>query len=127
MRKKLIALDFDGVLYSFTSGWQGTTNLPDPPVKGAIEWLLNLVGTMDFKVVIFSCRNKSYWGRRAIRKWLIEYGYPKEYLRLLKFPSRKPAGLLIDDRTICFTGRFPTREELRNFTPWHGKGVWGDE
>lgn len=127
MRKKLVAIDFDGVLYSFSSGWTGTDDLPDPPVKGAIKWLLRLVGTMKYDVVIFSCRNKSWRGRKAIKQWLVKYGFPKEFLRLLSFPKTKPAGLLIDDRCICFNGRnFPTKSELDNFKPWHGKGVWGE-
>ena len=129
MRKKLIALDFDGILYSFESGWTGIGNLPDPPVKGAIEWLLKLVGTMKYDVVIFSSRCQARKGRRAVKKWLVKHGFPKEFLRLLSFPKGKPAGLLIDDRCICFRPEwgFPTISEIDNFKPWHGKGVWSDE
>ena len=126
MRKKLIAIDFDGVLYSFTSGWTGRYNLPDPPTDGAIEWLLSLVGRLDLEVVIFSCRNDTWRGRRAIKGWLIKHGYPQSFLCLLSFPKKKPAGLLIDDRCICFNGVFPTVQEITSFVPWHGKGVWGD-
>lgn len=128
MRKRLIAVDFDGVLYSFESGWVGTAHLPDPPVKGAIGWLLRLVGTMRYEVVIFSCRNESWRGRRAIKRWLVKHGFPKEFLRLLEFPETKPPGLLIDDRVICFKGaKFPTQYEIDNFKPWHGHGVWEDD
>ena len=128
MRKELIAIDFDGMLYSFKSGWTGSTDLPDPPTAGAIEWLLTLVAHQNLDVCIFSCRNESWRARRAIKKWLVKYGFPQEYLRLLSFPKRKPAGLLIDDRVICFDGKhFPTYVEIVSFKPWHGKGVWGDE
>ena len=128
MRKKLIAIDFDGVLYSFSSGWNGSTNLPDPPTLGAMEWLLSLVSRPHLEIVIYSCRNESWSARRAMKKWLVKYGYPKEYLCLLSFPTHKPPGILIDDRCVCFDGRnYPTYQELVDFTPWHGQGVWGDE
>ena len=39
----ILAIDFDGVLHSYSSGWKGSRNIPDPPVDGAIEWLNGLV------------------------------------------------------------------------------------
>lgn len=39
MFKKIIAVDFDGVLHSYISGWKGARNIPDPPTPGAIRWL----------------------------------------------------------------------------------------
>lgn len=36
------------------------------------------------------------------------------------FPRRKPAAhLTIDDRAMCFTGTFPTDEEIAQFKPWN--------
>ena len=37
--KSVICVDVDGVIHSYTSGWQGATVLADPPVPGAIEAL----------------------------------------------------------------------------------------
>ena len=40
----------------------------------------------------------------------------------LKFPTQKPyAFLMIDDRAICFQGKFDDLDpkELLNFKPWH--------
>lgn len=40
---KTICIDFDGVLHSYTSGWQGEDVASDPPVPGAIEWLREMI------------------------------------------------------------------------------------
>ena len=66
--KKRILVDFDGVLHSYTSGWQGARNIPDPPVPGAVEWLCAALETFD--VAIFSSRSHAFGGRRAMKGWL---------------------------------------------------------
>jgi hypothetical protein len=135
--KKIICLDFDGVLHSYKSGWKGARNIPDPPVEGAIEWLLELVGTQPenlcamapparLDVCIYSSRSKSFGGRRAMKKWLIRHGVDSGYFadKLIRFPVVKPAAwLTIDDRAICFDGNFPTIEEIENFVPWYKKVI----
>jgi trehalose-6-phosphatase len=68
MFKPTIVLDFDGVLHSYKSGWKGATNIPDPPVEGALEFL---VGALDrFNVAILSSRSHQWGGRRAMKRWL---------------------------------------------------------
>ena len=131
MKNPIICVDFDGVIHSYKSGWQGIDNIPDPPVEGAIEWLKNHLPIPDeldaFSppydgpiVQIYSSRSKSWRGRRAMKKWLVEYGLHPAYIRdgILKFPSKKPAAFLtIDDRAICFNGTFPTSEQMLSFEP----------
>lgn len=131
MGNPIICADFDGVIHSYSSGWQGVSVISDPPVPGAIEWLIEHLPVPDaicamappYKgpvVQIYSSRSKSFWGRRAMRKWLVKHGLPREYLEVLKFPVKKPAAFLtIDDRAICFDGNFPTTEEMMSFKPWN--------
>lgn len=133
MDNPIICVDFDGVIHSYVSGWQGISEINDPPVPGAIEWLIEHLPIPDAicamapphkgpVVQIYSSRSKSFWGRRAMRKYLVKHGLPKAYLEVLKFPIKKPpAFLTIDDRAICFTGTFPTMEEMMSFKAWNKK------
>lgn len=133
MGNPIICVDFDGVIHSYISGWQGISVINDPPVPGAIEWLIEHLPIPDAicamapphkgpVVQIYSSRSKSFWGRRAMRKYLVKHGLPKAYLEVLKFPVKKPpAFLTIDDRAICFNGTFPTTEEMLSFKAWNKK------
>lgn len=136
MKNPIICVDFDGVIHSYTSGWQGVAVIADPPVDRAIEWLIEHLPVPDAIggsfapkyegpiVQIYSSRSKSWFGRRAMRKWLIANGLPREYIDdgILKFPVKKPAAFLtIDDRAICFTGEFPSASEMMSFKPWNKK------
>jgi hypothetical protein len=128
----IICVDFDGVIHSYTSGWKGISVVPDPPVDGAIRWLEEHLPVPDAVcamapphegpiVQIYSSRSKSWFGRRAMKQWLIKHGLHPAYISegILKFPIRKPAAYLtIDDRAICFDGNFPTKDEMLKFKPW---------
>lgn len=76
MNKPILCLDFDGVLHSYTSGWQGARNIPDPPVAGAIDWLIHAME--KFEVHILSSRSHQWFGRWSMKSWL-RY-HVKEYL-----------------------------------------------
>lgn len=121
MYKKLVCLDFDGVLHSYKSGWQGPRNIPDPPVEGAIDWLIKLLYWDDsLRVCVYSSRSKYLGGRRAMKRWLTKHGLTLESLREIEFPTKKPAAwVTIDDRAIVFKGKFPEIEEIINFKPWN--------
>lgn len=109
-----IAVDFDGVVNSYVSGWTGPTDLPDPPVSGAIEWLEEMA--KSFEVVIFTTRGQYPEAIMAIRNWLAEHGYCGP---LLAVTHKKPAALVyLDDRAIRFEGVFPTKEEIHRARPW---------
>lgn len=111
-----IAVDFDGVIHSYESGWQGATNIPDPPVPGAMEFLAYLCNdSVGVDVVIFSSRAKTWRGRAAIRDWLWKYsdeewqaGYAYRGIESIKITATKPAAVVyIDDRGHRFEGTFP--------------------
>jgi len=128
--KPILCLDFDGVLHSYKSGWKGPRNIPDEPVKGAIEWVRSLLGCpdnegigdryKDFKIYIYSARSKSFLGRQAMKKWLLKWGLTSYEIELIRFPLFKPpAHLQIDDRAWTFKGKFPTAKQMKEFKPWN--------
>lgn len=114
---KTVCVDFDGVIHSYTSGWQGVDKIPDKPVPGAIEWLNEFGQNEDYRLVIYSARSKEDIGIEAMKGWLESNGCLTSYL---DFASEKPAAwLTIDDRSIQFRGTFPSDLEMSNFKPWN--------
>ena len=126
-RKKILSLDFDGVIHSYTSGWSGAAEIKDLPVPGAIEFITYAVDY--FEVNIFSTRNAQEGAIPAMQNWLLIYlteyyegvlDYAKDTLSKIKFPLEKPPAFVgIDDRIILFEGIFPSMEELQDFKPWN--------
>ncbi|KKN60313.1 hypothetical protein LCGC14_0533630 [marine sediment metagenome] len=115
-----IALDFDGVINSYKSGFVAIDNIPDPPVEGAFEFIDKLLG-VGFRVHIFSTRNGDPKGLQAINDWLLEHGMPQDTLDELVLDTGKPiAKVYIDDRAWEFRGVWPDVTELVSFKPWHG-------
>ena len=127
----IICVDFDGVIHSYTSGWQGVDVVADPPVDGAIEWLIDMLPDCvngDYWIAdglpiaqIYSSRSKDPAGIKAMKAWLLKWGLPRHYIDndQLKFPTEKPAAFLtLDDRAICFNGEFPSVKDITNFKPW---------
>jgi hypothetical protein len=119
---KTILVDFDGVLHSYESGWQGVDQIADPPVPGAIEWLKKLIDDERFSVCIYSSRSKYQQGILAMIHWLYDQGLTAHYVDQIQFPKEKPAAFLtIDDRAICFEGVFPDLGQIADFQPWNKK------
>jgi len=127
-----ILIDFDGVLHSYTSGWQRIDVITDGPVEGAMEWLMLLMANDRFKPIIYSSRSRSPKGIRAMKDaiidWLVLKKCCEEDLACylvdckLSFPREKPPAFLsIDDRAICFDGKFPSMEQMADFKPWYQK------
>jgi hypothetical protein len=115
-RKPILVLDFDGVLHSYTSGWQGPTVIPDPPVEGAVEFCDAALEYFDIRIV--SSRCKLPGGPAAIWDWLIKHGF--SLLLKVSPDGTKPAAFVtIDDRAITFMGTWPEIEALKAFKPWN--------
>lgn len=120
-----VAVDFDGVIHSYSSPWVDAATIPDPPVDGAIEWLFEML--QKFDVAITSTRNHQPGGIVAMRSWLKENagniwneqpGF--RGLEDIEFPLHKPAALIyLDDRAIRFAGVFPSANEIHRARPWN--------
>lgn len=132
-KKPVIALGFDQVIHSYTSGWQGPRTISDQPVPGALEALVKYSKLFD--IHIYSSRSRYFLGKRAMRRWLVSYlsnyflnftyGYPdlptpdtiqECYLKAfmlvksIKFPIiRKDVFLIIDQNVISFNGDWNSR------------------
>lgn len=115
--KPILVLDFDGVIHSYTSGWQGADVVSDPPVPGTADALESYLE--NFEVHVLSSRTSQEGGVRAMKEWMTgEFG-PK-LVEQIKFPEHKPpAFLTIDDRVERFTGTWPEASELLAFKPWN--------
>lgn len=114
MKKGTIVFDFDGVIHSYISGWQGCDITCDPPVKG-IKESIDAIREEGYEVVIVSTRCATDKGFDAIESYLEEYDITVD-----KICSTKPPALVyIDDRAITFTGDASNLlEKIKNFEPW---------
>lgn len=127
MSKPILCLDFDGVIHSYTSGWKGADIIPDPPVEGAIAFMLGAL--REFDVVVLSSRSNQKGGRGAMQRWLQEHAGGAWYespdgpgLEDIRFVTEKPPALVtLDDRAITFDGTWPSLEMLKAFKPWNKK------
>ena len=122
--RKLICLDFDGVLHSYTSGWQGADVISDPPVPGAMDALAAY--TDRFRVAVYSSRSSSFEGVEAMKAWVLRHleewddWLAQSVIDRIEWPLTKPPALVtIDDRAVTFDGRWPTVERLAAFQPWN--------
>lgn len=126
--KPILCLDFDGVLHSYTSGWQGVGVIPDPPVDGAIAFLREAV--KHFRVAIFSSRSSYPGGITAMCEWLGYHVLDQRtsdneelaWASAIEWPTTKPSAFVtIDDRALTFDGTWPEIETLKAFKPWNKK------
>lgn len=129
MNKPILCLDFDGVIHRYDSGWKGADVIPDPPVDGAIAFMLGALHHFD--VVIFSSRSNQPGGLEAMQTWLRKQADGAWYespagpgLEDVRFVTEKPAAFIgIDDRVLTFEGVWPSVEDLRLFKPWNKRPI----
>lgn len=133
MNKPILCLDFDGVIHSYTSGWQGAGVASDPPVEGTGDFLFE--ATRRFRVAIYSSRSKSLAGRACMRRYIREHfnysltfspGHEKwDWLpEAIEWPWFKPSAFItIDDRALTFDGTWPALDTLAAFKPWNKRAL----
>lgn len=134
MAKKIICIDFDGVIHSYDNGF-GDGSIYGSIVPGFFEWVLKVRETFD--LAVYSSRSKTLGGLGAMMDWMNtqlkewkknnnrEPAAPP-FLSDFVFAVEKPAAFLtIDDRAVCFDGNwFDERydpSQLLNFKPWNKK------
>ena len=108
MHKKTLFIDLDGVLNEYNGKFDEKYI---PPIKnGAYKFLKNL--SENFEIKIFTTRN-----RLLTSKWLIENDLDKFVTDITNV--KDAAFLHIDDRCICFGGKFEdTILQVNNFKPY---------
>lgn len=137
MNTKILCVDFDGVLHSYESGWQGASVIADGPVPGAMQFIQDIVNVDGYKLCVYSSRSKDPEGVLAMRRWLFDHlvldlhrreDIPRDRAEAMAstlvdhidFPKQKPAAYLtIDDRAICFRSTFPSILEMDHFKAWN--------
>lgn len=103
---KTLALDFDGPVHSYVSGWTGDVPT-DPPTEGALEFVLEKLKG-GWEVVIFTTRAKTPEGLTGTQDWLVHFGFPK-----MKITHEKiPALVYVDDRAVKFDPWAPNWDEV---------------
>lgn len=116
--KKTVAIDFDGVINSYTSGWKGAGETDDP-VRGAGE-AINKMIDLGYNIVIYSTRASDPLGKKTIVKYLSDIGVEPEGIEVT---DKKPvADAYLDDRAVTFDGDWDgALEKLKTFKPWMQK------
>jgi len=110
-----VVFDFDGVIHSYTSGWQGEYVIPDPPVPG-IRDSIQEIRNAGFKVVVVSARCVYPNGEEVIEEYLQKHCICVDDI----MAEKPPAIAYIDDRAICFDGHPETLlGKIQVFKPWN--------
>lgn len=115
MKIQTVVFDFDGVIHSYTSGWQGNAIANDPPVEGMREAIAE-IRAAGFKVVVVSTRCSSHLGHVAVVSYLDNHDIEVDDV----VAHKPPAIVYIDDRAICFDGNPTTLlGKIKSFKPWN--------
>lgn len=113
--KQTVVFDFDGVIHSYISGWQGVGVIPDPPVPGIKEAIDN-IRAVGYEVIVVSTRCADWHGLQAVKAYLKKHDIVVDNV----MKEKPPAIVYIDDRAICFDGHPETLlDKIVNFTPWN--------
>lgn len=105
MAKKIICVDFDGVLNEYNGYEEGNLG---KPLSGSQDFIKEL--RKKYKVVILTSRPKE-----QVINWLTDNGFPS-----MKVTNNKvPAVAYIDDRAIPFNGDYKqVLRKVKDFRPY---------
>jgi hypothetical protein len=117
-----IAIDFDGVIHSYSRGWQGG-EIYDLPVEGTREALTEL-RAKGWKIYIFSTRTNKIYHKNdhppqeeRMKTYLEEHGIP--YDKIWSF-GKPMADIYLDDRALNFRGKWAdSLKEIEQFQVWN--------
>lgn len=124
MNRQTLCVDFDGVIHSYEKGWQGG-EIYGRVTDGFWAWVKEVAP--HFTLVIYSSRSKKRDGRLAMKAWLKTQwkaaGHKGRMPVFIYASEKPPAWLTIDDRALCFNGRWDemSLERLQRFRPWHDR------
>tara|TARA_R110001632_G_C11054377_1_gene385045 strand:- start:97 stop:486 length:390 start_codon:yes stop_codon:yes gene_type:complete len=112
MKKKIICLDLDGVIYPNLI-WLGSDTLRGKPVDGAKEAIDEL--KEDYTIIINSARFNDIKTIPRVKEWLDD-----NYIYYDKISEKKPhADIYIDDKAIGFSGNWDnTLSDVYRFKQW---------
>lgn len=112
--KPTVVFDFDGVIHSYKSGWQGPGVIPDPVVPGIVEAIDHLRAN-GYRVVVVSTRCSSIGGKTAVEDYLTENRIAVDAV----MAEKPPALCYVDDRAICFQGNAGKLvDQIKGFENW---------
>lgn len=94
-----VVFDFDGVIHSYTSPWQGVDVISDPPVEGIAQGM-KILKQMGYRIIIVSARCREAAGVQAVTKYLDKHKIPYDSVDT----GKPPAVAYVDDRAVRFTG-----------------------
>jgi hypothetical protein len=107
---RTVAIAFEHVIYQH-DGEVVTTRLPNPPVEGVFEFILELIKTHHRVVVV--AHPVSDARIELMRQWFKNHGFPAELADRLEISyTTLGADLVIDARGYRFAGVFPSLTEV---------------
>lgn len=99
--QKTIALGFDGVIHSATSGWTDFADIPDEPSPGVRQALAEFK-RRGFRVVVYTTRAITVEGFRAVLLWLVDNGLTDLVDQVCK--NKPVADVYVDKKAVRFEG-----------------------
>lgn len=93
----LVAVDFDGVINSYTTRGPALVDEPEP---GALEFIKRLIDA-ELVPVVFTTRARSPYGIKAVKTWLAKWGFPDMEVTADKFAALA----YVDDRAAPYVPR----------------------